>query len=155
MFGEITERLKQVIKPKGKPKDEGPPLLKKLLQILPGPPPKPKAGSLRNIKHEIENDTYVVEADIRVNDRTKAWDFHPRLRIDAESGRKLQVGWVLLEVLDYTGGESVVRGNVIWAGARTKRLRFRAIAEAVTDGVDVGRCRAKLDLQALPARKND
>lgn len=148
LFEAVTDLLRNAIRPTDAPKDEGPQELKRLLQLNFNAPPAPKPATLRNIRWKLVDACWEVEAEIHINDRSRAWMLTPRLTIDVESGTRPRLPWRDLQVLETPRGAARPESASIVVEPKTRRVKFRAVSEPEVEGIVAAKCRARLDIQA-------
>jgi transcriptional regulator with XRE-family HTH domain len=143
-FEQVTAALKKVITPPAKAEEEGPPELKRLLQLDAPPPPGAPPATIRSHVAALENERWVVEADIHVTDRNKLWAIAPRLSLRTEDNSSLRIEWESLEAVPEGSVEH--DGAAFLPDAATKRFRFKGTSRPDVDGIRVSRCRAQLEI---------
>lgn len=154
IFTNTTKQLTKVLRPSPSGEDEGPPELKKLLQLATPTPPPPPTANLRNVKTSISDGKWDVRGDIYMNDRDSRWSVSPRLRIDAESGERVTIPWQSIEVLDASrGSANKSDGSAFLVEPGTRSVKFAATSQPEAEGVRVAECRVVLDLQVKRADK--
>jgi hypothetical protein len=142
---QITEALRDAIKPAEAGERDEPDELKRLLDFRSSPPPKPMPATIRQPKAELSDDgVWRVEAQVHVNDRAKAWVITPLLSFDVESGSPIRMDWKSLELVD---GGATQEGQGFVTGPKTKRFTFRGSSDPSSYPVKPERCRARLDLR--------
>lgn len=147
MFQAVSDELGTLLKPRQAGREEGPSELKRLLQLTASSRSESPTATLRQIRRSIEDDRWTIHAEIHMNERSERWAVSPRLRVDAESGKKIRIPWEHLEVIDVGRGSARLADGGFLIDPGTRRVKFRARTEALAEGVRVAECRTLLDLQ--------
>lgn len=147
MFKAVSEELGKVLKPRHGKGIEGPPELKRLLQLTTTSRSDSPVATLRQIKSSVENGRWAIRAEIHMNERTERWVVTPRLRIDAESGKKVRIPWDDLTITDVGRGSAARANGGFVIEPKTRRVKFLATTQPIAEGVRVTECRTLLDLQ--------
>lgn len=155
VFDGTSKQLKKVIKPRPSGGEEGPDELKRLLQLTTSAPSAPPPATLRRIRQEIRDGRWHIRAEIHMNDRSRRRAVTPRLRINAESGKKVEIPWEEVEIADTGHGSASLEGDALVIEPETRRVRFAARSAKEADGIEVAHCSTKLDLRVKELSQNE
>jgi len=144
VYESLSSALRKVITPPAKAEDDGPPELKRLLQLEAPASATSVPATLRNAAAFVQEDRWIVEADIHITDRSKLWAISPRLAIRTEDNSSIRVAWESVETTPL--GVVDLSDEEFLPDATTKRFRFRGVSAVEANGIHVSRCRTQLDL---------
>ncbi len=130
---QIIEALQQVLRPAPREEEEGPEVLRRLLQLRePAPRPRPVA-KLHRATGTIVDGAWSVDAEVALNPSAKTAEITPTLAFEREGSAGVPVKWAFLEV---TEGSTVhLDGHRFVAKPRTKRFKFHGVSDPSTHPV--------------------
>ncbi|HYK01013.1 MAG TPA: hypothetical protein VE974_04600 [Thermoanaerobaculia bacterium] len=146
LFDDVSKTLRSIVKPVDTASDDGPEDLRNLL-VLKTPGQISQPILIRRVSHKIVDRRWVVDAELHINDRSRAWVVRPRIALDTESGSKIPLEWNSLRVKRVVKGQaSMVDESQIHIKAGTTRLEIEGTSQSHALGVPADECRVRLDL---------
>lgn len=143
----VTEALQRVLRPPLSRANDGPEVLKRLLQIR---APKqevtkqPQVRVIRNTARVVDGAWY-VEAELSINPTARTLHVTPRLAFRCEGAASIPVSWSRMETEDEG---ATTTDHTLVLRPRTKRVSFRAWSDPSSHPVDAHAASAMLDVIA-------
>ena len=143
----LNEALRKILRVPARDESDGPPELKKLLNLGgPSDGPKEALAVLRNVQPEFKGDRWNVKADVLIKLRDKPLEIEPYVAMNVESGRPLRVSWQKLELIPHENVRQTADQKRFVADGRATRFTFKGITEPADVPVDPSRCTARIAL---------